>query len=212
MNMDTLRRRLSHDEINALPLYHYEGPVYLVRTPQEWESALPDLRTADLLGFDTETRPSFHKGKRNDPALVQLATEAAVYLVQLVCLPFGPHLASILANPEQIKVGVAIQDDMRELARLYPFEPAGLVDLGAVARANMLSSQGLRTLAANLLGWRISKGSQCSNWGHVELSPKQVVYAATDAWIGRRIFLRMRELGFMVGHWPDAEASPGQGR
>ena len=120
MNMDTLRRRLSHDEINALPLYHYEGPVYLVRTPQEWESALPDLRTADLLGFDTETRPSFHKGKRNDPALVQLATEAAVYLVQLVCLPFGPHLASILANPEQIKVGVAIQDDMRELARLYP--------------------------------------------------------------------------------------------
>ncbi|MBO4300948.1 MAG: 3'-5' exonuclease domain-containing protein 2 [Desulfovibrio sp.] len=212
MNMDDLRRRLSREEINALPLCHYEGPVYLIRTPQEWESALPDLLSAEVLGFDTETRPSFHKGKRNAPALVQLATEKAVYLIQLGHLPFGSYLVRILANPEQIKAGVGIRDDMGELARLCPFTPAGLVDLGAVARANRLSSQGLRTLAANFFGWRISKGSQCSNWGHAELTPKQIVYAATDAWIGRCLFLRMRELGLLTALRPGEATALGNGR
>ncbi len=203
MDTNTLRRRLSSEEINALPLCHYEGPVHLIRKAEEWDLAQPDLYSTDILGFDTETRPTFHKGKRNAPALVQLATANAVYLIQLGHLPFGPHLTTILANPCQIKTGVGIRDDMRELTRLYPFEPAGLVDLGSVARANKLPSQGLRTLAANLFGWRISKGSQCSNWGLAELSPKQVTYAATDAWIGRRIFLRMRELGLINGERTD---------
>ena len=106
-------------------------------------------------------------------------------------------MVEILANPSQVKAGVGIGDDMRDLARLHAFEPAGLVDLGGVARAHRLSSQGLRTLAANFFGWRISKGSQCSNWSLKELSSRQIVYAATDAWIGRLIFLRMRELGLI---------------
>ena len=101
----------------------------------------------------------------------------------------------LLADPAVIKAGVAIGDDMRELARLYPFKPAGMVDLGMVARAHQLTTQGLRTLAANLFGQRISKGPQCSNWSVMELSKRQVIYAATDAWIGRAIYLRMRELG-----------------
>ena len=157
-----------------------------------------------MLGFDTETRPTFRKGKINAPSLIQLATERAVYLVQLAWLPFGPHLAEILADPNVIKAGVGIRDDMRELSRLHDFEPAGLVDLGNAARAHKLPSQGLRTLAANLFGWRISKGSQCSNWSLMELSQRQIAYAATDAWIGRLIFLRMREFGLI----PPVPASP----
>ncbi|OLA83067.1 MAG: 3'-5' exonuclease [Desulfovibrio piger] len=171
MNLESLRRRLSSDEINALPLCHYEGPIHLVRSLEDWEKALPDLQQEQVLGFDTETRPSFRKGRVNTPSLVQLATARAVYLVQLSWWP------------------------LRELARLYPFKPAGMVDLGMVARAHQLTTQGLRTLAANLFGQRISKGPQCSNWSVMELSKRQVIYAATDAWIGRAIYLRMRELG-----------------
>ena len=115
--------------------------------------------------------------------------------MQLSWWPFGPELAGLLADPAVIKAGVAIGDDMRELARLHPFKPAGMVDLGMVARAHQLTTQGLRTLAANLFGQRISKGPQCSNWSVMELSKRQVIYAATDAWIGRAIYLRMRELG-----------------
>ena len=86
MDMDVLRRRLSCEEINAMPLCHYEGPVQVIRSLEDWKHALPDLRAADLLGFDTETRPSFRKGRRNFPALIQLATANAVYLVQLAFL------------------------------------------------------------------------------------------------------------------------------
>ena len=126
MNLESLRRRLSSDEINALPLCHYKGPIHLVRSLEDWEKALPDLQQEQVLGFDTETRPSFRKGRVNPPSLVQLATARAVYLVQLSWWPFGPELAGLLADPAVIKAGVAIGDDMRELARLYPFKPAGM--------------------------------------------------------------------------------------
>lgn len=116
MDLDQLRRRLSGEEINAMPLCHYHGPVHVIRVLDDWKRALPDLRAECALGFDTETRPTFRKGKVNAPALIQLATEQAVYLIQLTWLPFGPHLAEILANPDQIKAGVGIHDDMRELA------------------------------------------------------------------------------------------------
>lgn len=178
-----------------MPLRCYQGDVRVIRTMKEWRAALPDLNSAGILGFDTETRPTFRKGKVNAPALIQLATSQAVYLVQLGWLPFGAHCAELLADPDIIKVGVGIQDDLAALARVYPFEGAGIVDLGDLARKHGFGSHGLRTLAASLFGWRISKGSQCSNWSVRQLSPRQVAYAATDAWIGRMIYLRLRDLG-----------------
>ena len=74
MDMDVLRRRLSSEEVNALPLCHFEGHVHVVRSEEDWQCALPHLREESVLGFDTETRPSFRKGRRNAPALIQLAT------------------------------------------------------------------------------------------------------------------------------------------
>ena len=204
MDIDILRRRLSSEEVNALPLCHYEGHVHVVRSEEDWQCVRPKLLEESVLGFDTETRPSFRKGRRNSPALIQLATAQDVYLIQLSWLPFGADLAELLANPAQVKAGVGIRDDMRDLAKLYDFEPAGLVDLGGVARAHKMPSQGLRTLAANFFGWRISKGSQCSNWSLPELSDRQIAYAATDAWIGRLIFVRMCELGLIPLARPSA--------
>lgn len=198
-DLDILRRRLSSDEINAMPLYHYEGEVLLVRTLEELESVMPLLEREPILGFDTETRPSFRKGRVNAPSLVQLATEEAVVLVQLSWMPLDEGLAALLSDPLHVKTGVAIGDDMRELVKLRPFTPAGLADVGAFAREQRLSSQGLRTLAANLFGLRISKGPQCSNWSAKVLSRRQIQYAATDAWISRAIYLRMRALGLVPG-------------
>ena len=192
---EELRHRLTREEINALPLRYYEGAVHLIRTPEQWQAALPALQHDGILGFDTETRPSFRKGRRNSPALIQLATTDAVYLAQLSRLPFDDNIAQLLADPRIIKVGVAIHEDMQALAKIFPFTPAGMVDLGQLAHKYELPSRGLRTLAASLFGWRISKGSQCSNWSAPQLSRRQVAYAATDAWIGRMIYLRLKELG-----------------
>jgi ribonuclease D len=197
MDTATLQRRVGSEEINAMPLCRYGGTVRLVRSLDDWKGVLPGILAERVLGFDTETRPTFKKGKANDPALMQIATEHFVCLIQLSGFPFGTHIAAILANPDQIKAGVGIRDDMRELAHLHAFEPAGLVDLGVAARAHKISTQGLRALAANLVNRRISKGSQCSNWSLPELSKNQILYAATDAWISRLIFLRMHELGLV---------------
>lgn len=195
MEYERLRQRLDHDEINALPLYQYEGEICLVRNVHEWNTALPALKSAELLGFDTETRPSFRKGRANPPALLQLATADCVFLIQLRCLPFSEAQASLLASGSIVKAGVGIAEDMGALQRIWPFVPAGAADLGKIAALNGLSSHGLRTLAASLFGLRISKASRCSNWNLESLSRKQLMYAATDAWVSRLIFLRMQELG-----------------
>ena len=192
-------RKLSKEEINAMPLRRYEGPVRLVRTEDDMAQALEMLRKEKVLGFDTETKPTFRKGAINTPALIQLATAECVYLIQLTRLPFSADLARVLARRGAVKAGVSIHDDMRELQRMQAFNPAGVVDLGDVARERGISTQGLRNLAANFFGWRISKGMQCSNWSLTDLSEGQILYAATDAWVGRILYLRMRELGIIAG-------------
>ena len=189
--------RLSKDDINLLPLFHYEGEVVMARTPQEVQTAVDTLSNCSALGFDTETRPSFHKGKTYPPALIQLADPERVYLFQLSEMPLEGPLADLLAAPHVLKVGVAVHDDCRFLKKLHPFHPAGVVDLGDLARKGGVAEQGLRGLAAHFLRLRISKGEQCSNWGAKVLTPKQIRYAATDAWVSLAIYRQMLDAGFI---------------
>jgi ribonuclease D len=189
------RAKLGKEEVNALPLFRYGGKISLVRTDEDSERALARLSRAEVLGFDTETRPSFFRGTSYAPSLVQLALEDEVFLFHFKWRPMGRELAALLENPRQIKTGVAVHDDMRFLCAVRPFLPASVVDLGEVARLNNIENRGLRGLAALFLGLRISKAEHCSNWGHSELSPRQVSYAATDAWISRALYLKMREAG-----------------
>ncbi len=182
---------LTKDEINLLPIQAWNGPIVLVQDDAALDAALEQLWKEPVLGFDTETRPTFTKGKTCLPALIQLSTADTAYLIQLTHLPFDDRVAELLASPRVLKVGVAIHDDMKALARIHDFTPAGVVDLAALARAKGIQAQGLRTLSANLLGFRISKSAQCSNWENRELSPQQVKYAATDAWVGRELYFHL---------------------
>jgi ribonuclease D len=190
-------RKLSRDDINTLPLFRYPGKVILIRTAKGVERAVDRLSGESVLGFDTETRPSFTRGKSYLPSLVQLAGEEAIYLFQLQWQPLSPPLADLLASGDVVKAGVAAHEDMHALEKLYPFTPAGVVDLAAVARRHNLQNQSLRALTAFFLGVRVSKGEQCSNWGVRDLTLRQVRYAATDAWASRAIYLRMREQGLL---------------
>lgn len=182
---------LSKEEINLLPIQAWSGDIVLVQDDAALEAALEKLWDEPVLGFDTETRPTFTKGKTCQPALIQLATATTAYLIQLTHIPFDERIAELLASPSVLKVGVAIHDDMKALARIHDFTPGGVVDLAALARAKGVQAQGLRTLSANLLGFRISKSAQCSNWENRELSHQQVKYAATDAWIGRELYFHL---------------------
>lgn len=187
--------RINSADINLLPIRSYDGPVSVVRDQAALSEALSVLAAERVLGFDTETRPAFKKGERHAPALLQLAGAAGVFVFQLTVLGFPEQLRAVLADTERIKAGVALDHDVRMLQTLTEFSPAGFVELGTLARQAGLKNYGLRGLAAAVLGVRISKKARLSNWAVRKLSPDQITYAATDAWISRELYLRFEKAG-----------------
>ncbi len=186
----------------ALPIRRYEGEVSLVATAPDLERAQADLRQEDVVGFDTETRPAFRKGETHLPCLVQVATARRVYLFQLRQAQVFPLVAELLAEARVVKAGVALANDLRSLKLLFPFMESNVLDLGIVARRCHLDQTGLRNLAGILLGVRIPKGTRTSNWAAPRLSPAQIAYAATDAWVCRELFLQLRTLGLLQAQPP----------
>ena len=179
---------LSKAEINELPIRSYEGEVAIIQTEADLKAALTDLQKEKVLGFDTETRPVFSREKTRQPALIQLAGKNLVYLIQLNHIRLSQSITTILASENILKVGVAIKEDMNALQALCDFVPAGTIDLAHLAAKKGIPARGLRSLTANLLGFRISKSAQCSNWEKQNLSLRQINYAATDAWVGRELY------------------------
>ncbi len=186
-------QRLSREDINACPVRKYEGPVHVVRDAAAFRDACEALSRERVLGFDTETRPSFEKGDAFPPALVQLAGKKCVYVFQLKLLPSFSLLREILANPDIIKAGVATGHDVRQLKQFGEFRAAAFVNLDAVARTAGIKNHGLRGLCAALLGFRITKQAKLSNWARKQLTPEQIVYAATDAWVSRELYLYLEK-------------------
>ena len=187
-------RRMSREEINATPLKRWEGPVEVISKPEMISRTLERLRADDVLGFDTETRPAFKKGQSFLPSLLQLSTADEVFLFQLTPLGLPAPLLNLLTDPAVIKAGVSLAYDLRELKKISPFEDRGFVDLGHEAKQLGIKNHGLRGLCAVLLGFRISKSSQTSNWSKKNLTPAQVKYAATDAWAGRELYFKLQTL------------------
>jgi ribonuclease D len=185
---------ISKDEINALPVRRYEGRVVLVTNTAEAERAAEDFAGERVVGFDTETRPTFKVGQKYPAALVQAATAQAVYLFQLQRMDCAPILRPLLESAT-LKTGVGIGDDIKALRELFAFEPQAIVDLGAMARRKGYERSGVRALAAMFLGFRIPKGTKTSNWAAPRLSPQQIAYAATDAWACRELHLKFETLG-----------------
>jgi ribonuclease D len=185
---------ISREEMLELPIRRYEGEIVLVETAQALERAAADLFQEPAIGFDTETRPAFRKGESHPPALAQAATARAVYLFPLQRLDFSATLGELLGEGAITKAGVALAEDLRQLQGLFPFQPAGVTDLGHAARRHGLRQTGLRNLAGIFLRARIAKGAKTTNWAARRLTAQQMTYAATDAWICRELYLRFTEL------------------
>ena len=191
----TFPTTIAKADVNALPLARYEGPVTVVSRQRDIADAVDYLRHETLMGFDTESRPSFRRGDNHPVALLQLAGVEHVYLFQLHLLDDLDPLYALMADPQIRKAGVAIRDDIRKLQELAPLAPANFVEVSDMSRRLEVSNTGLRNLSAIFLGFRVSKGAQVSNWARADLSQQQIAYAATDAWISRMLYLKFASMG-----------------
>lgn len=188
---------ITREAMAALPMRRYDGRVCVVATRSELSDAIADIRQETVVGFDTETRPAFRKGERYDPSLVQVATARAVYLFQLRRVDVIPALAELLSEPRVVKAGVAVGRDIGDLKQVFAFAEKNVIDLGVIARRRGLEQTGVRNLAGIFLSCRVAKGSRTSNWAAATLSPAQIAYAATDAWICRELYLRFESLALL---------------
>ena len=180
--------KLSKNEINALPLIQYEGDIEILTSKDNIQAAINDLKNYDIIGFDTETKPTFVKGPLNPPSIMQLACDDKVYIFQFDNDEIFKQLSLILSNKNITKCGVSVDRDLIELMYLSPFDPISFIDLGNIAREKEIPHHGLRGLVAMFLKHRISKGSQTSDWSRIILSDSQISYAATDAWASLELF------------------------
>ena len=185
---------ISADEINLLPLKAFAGKVQVITDPKNLSRVYQEVVKHKVVGFDTETRPSFKKGQSFKVALLQLAVPDKVFLIRTHHTGISPHLSAIFENETIIKAGVAIRDDIKALQGLRAFDPASFIDLSIMARQVGLQVESVKKLTALILGFRISKSAQTSNWEAPTLTEKQIEYAATDAWVCLRLYERLRDM------------------
>ncbi|MCL3780601.1 3'-5' exonuclease domain-containing protein 2 [Prolixibacteraceae bacterium JC049] len=179
---------ISNEELYELPLKHFEQEIVVVDHIDKVDEAVEYLQCQEILGFDTETRPSFKKGRINKVALLQLGTAEKVFLFRLNKIGLPKPLCYLLEAPSIKKVGVAIRDDIKVLQKLHNYNPEGFVELQDLVQDYGIQNFSLKKLSGIVLGFRISKSQRLSNWEALSLSQGQQVYAATDAWVAFQIY------------------------
>lgn len=185
--------KISNEETAALPAVEFTGPICVVEREQEVEAACEELMRQPVIGFDTETRPSFRPGVMFRVSLLQLSTPERCYLFRLNRIPLGRPLLRLLESPQVLKIGTDVAGDLRSLRQLRRFRDGGFVDLQELAPEWGIEEKSLRKLSAIVLGKRVSKAQRLSNWEAAVLTPKQRLYAATDAWVCTEIYRRLLE-------------------
>jgi len=186
--MVSFQKSITKEEINELPLEAFEGEIVIIDSDEGLDEAVEYLKQFPVLGFDTETKPSFTKGNVNSVALLQLSSYEKSFLFRLnrIGLPFP--IIDLLNDPEIIKVGAAIKDDIKGLQDINDFDGNSFLELQQYVSSFGIENFSLKKLAAIVLKIRISKRQQVSNWEAAELSSGQLRYAATDAWVSLEIY------------------------
>ena len=185
------KENITVEELAERELSWFKGEIILVDDLKTFYEVFPRLLGSDLLGFDTETRPTFKKGRKNSVSLIQLSTEYLACLFRINKIGIPDKLADLLSDPTVTKAGVAVHDDIRFLKSVRKFTPDGFIDLQTLVKYFGIQSSGLKKLTAIVLGFRISKRQQVTDWEAEQLTEAQQIYAATDAWVCHQIYKKL---------------------
>ncbi|MDR0661758.1 MAG: 3'-5' exonuclease domain-containing protein 2 [Prevotellaceae bacterium] len=182
---------ISNESLEQLPTAAFDGEIVLVDDISLLNNAIAYLKEQKVLGFDTETRPSFKKGAKNNVALLQLAGEEKAYLFRISCIGLPQSLAELLEDDNILKVGAAVKDDINALSKCRKLNAKGFIDLQKLIEDYDIQDKSVKKMAAIILNVRISKSQQLSNWESQTYTDAQKLYAATDAWVCREMYLTL---------------------
>jgi ribonuclease D len=191
MENNIYQENITVEELAECELSWFSGEIVLVEDLKTFYEVFPRLLGSDLLGFDTETKPTFKKGRKHQVSLIQLSTGDLACLFRINKIGMPDELIHLLSDPAVIKAGVAVHDDIRFLSGVKKFQARGFVDLQTFVKDFGIQSSGLKKLTAIILGFRISKRQQVTDWEAVQLTEAQQIYAATDAWVCYEIYRKL---------------------
>ncbi len=187
------QNEISKEEVATLELIQYEGPICVIDSMEAFEKEIEQIEREPVLGFDTETRPSFKKGKVYPTSLIQISSLEQSWILRVNRIGYPKRLLELLSGEVPLKIGLGLQDDLRRLRSDFQFEPHGFLDLQSYVAAFRIDEKGLKKISGIVLNRRISKSQQVSNWDADVLSEAQLRYAATDAWICLMIYNSLRD-------------------
>ena len=180
--------KISNEQTALLPAVEFRGEIRIVEHERDIAAACKTLAEQPVIGFDTETRPSFRPGVTFRVSLLQLSTPTVCYLFRLNKIPLAKPILQLLEDRRVLKIGADVAGDLRSLRQIRHFRDGGFVDLQGIAPEWGIGERSLRRLSAVVLGRRVSKAQRLSNWEAATLTDKQQLYAATDAWVCTRIY------------------------
>lgn len=193
MNQTDYIVSIGKEALAGLPLMVYPAEITVVDSASMARSALRALSKETMVGFDTETRPSFRKGQVHKVALMQISTTERCFLFRLNKIGISAELKAFLENPDIIKVGLSVHDDFGALRRSGELNPEGFIDLQHVVKQYDITDISLQKIYAIIFGERISKSQRLSNWEADTLSEGQQAYAALDAWACLKIYNHLND-------------------
>ncbi len=183
--------RISIDKaaIQSMPQVMFPGDIYVIDSIFHVKEAMRVLMNYPMVGFDTETRPSFRKGVVHKTALMQLSTPHECFLFRTCKIGVPQDLAQYLANASYLKVGLSLHDDFKIMSKFDNCnEPSGFLDLQDIVGDYCITDISLQKIYAILFGEKIAKGQQLTNWEAPTLTPAQQNYGAVDAWACLKIY------------------------
>ena len=192
--------KISKEVIATRPVETFPGRIVVIDHENQANEAAERLSHEPIIGFDTETRPTFKKGQSNHVALMQLSTHDTCYLFRLNRMGFPPSLKRLLEDEHLLKVGISLKDDFCMLNRLHNGEltPRNFVELQKLVKKFGIEDQSLQKIYGIVAGKKISKGQRLSNWEADHLTESQQLYAATDAWSCIKIYEILQSGAFQV--------------
>ena len=180
--------------MDKMPVEAFEGRIFVIDTPNKIANAISYLSTQNALGVDTETRPSFKKGRVNKVALLQISTLDTCFLFRINRTDVTQDMVNLFENNSILKIGLSLKDDFQKLFDRQNFNPQGFIDLQTYVKEIGIQDNGLQKIYSNLFHKKISKRQQLSNWEADVLTERQKLYAATDAWACLKIYNEVNNL------------------